>query len=66
MDEHEAVIRASAMAVTAAEAELATLRAVRNKAMKQARDAGLTYRAIAEAAGMTQLGARKIIEQHPG
>jgi hypothetical protein len=38
-------------------------RARRDQAMRLARDAGITWRAIASAAGMTEHGVRKALER---
>lgn len=62
-EEFEARIRTAAAAVAATEAELKAQREERNQAMQQGRDAGMTYRAVAAAAGMTEIGARRALGQ---
>lgn len=48
-------------AIAAAARQITDATAARNAAMRTARDAGHTWRAIATAAGMTETGARKAL-----
>ena len=61
VNKYEAALRTAAAAVAAAEDELTELKARRNAAIAEAREAGMTWRSIAEAAAMTELGARRAI-----
>lgn len=61
MSDPEVGVREAAAAVSTAEDHLDQLKAQRNQAMADARAAGLTWRAIAAAAGMTEHGVRKAL-----
>ena len=59
----EGAIRQAAAAVAAAEADLAVLKKNRNQTMRRARnEARMTWRSIAAAAGMTEMGVRRAVD----
>lgn len=64
MSDYAAAVRDAAASVSAAEDRLDQAKAARNEAMAAARAAGLTWRSIALAAGMTDHGVRKALAYH--
>lgn len=61
MNEYEAALRRTAALVAAVERELDAAKKDRNAAIKQARAANMTWRAIAAATDMSELGVRRAI-----